>query len=182
LAREYQDCNSGLVAEDCGNEAAKWLEDFLAQPVRLVRIGEAFHRPVKPAKAQPGDIVSFADAYPLLVISEATLADLNARLAEPLPMNRFRPNLVVNSCEAYAEDTWKKFRVGEVVFRTAGPCARCVVTTTDQLTADRGKEPLSTLSQYRRDPEEPIKVNFGQNLIHETKSGTLSLGDELVLL
>jgi uncharacterized protein YcbX len=174
--------SEGLLAEDCGAEVAAWLSDFLHGPSRLVRIGKQFTRPIlKPGKAQPGDIVNFADGYPFLVLSEASLADLNARLAAPLPMNRFRPSFVVAGCEAFAEDTWTRFRAGGITFRTAGPCARCVITTTDQLTAERGKEPLKTLATYRRDPEDPTDVNFGQNLIHETKSGTLRLGDRIVL-
>jgi hypothetical protein len=117
-----------------------------------------------------------------MVLSEASLADLNARLDEPLPVNRFRPSFVVDGCDAYAEDTWKRFRVGNVEFRTAGPCSRCTITTTNQLTAERGKEPLRTLAMYRRDAKDPTDVNFGQNLIHETKSGTVRLGDALELL
>ncbi len=175
--------SDGLLAEDCGEEVAAWLSDFLRGPSRLVRIGEKFTRPIlKPGKAQPGDIVNFADGYPFLVIGEASLADLNARLAAPLPMNRFRPSIVVTGSEAFAEDTWTRFQAGGITFRTAGPCARCVVTTTDQLTAERGKEPLRTLATYRRDTEDPTDVNFGQNLIHETKSGSLRVGDPVILL
>ena len=175
--------SEGLLAEDCGAEVAAWLSDFLRGPSRLVRSGAQFTRPIlKPGNAQPGDVVNFADGYPFLVISEASLADLNARLTAPLPMNRFRPSFMVAGCEPFAEDTWTRFQAGGITFRTAGPCARCVVTTTDQLTAERGKEPLRTLATYRRDPEDPTDVNFGQNLIHETKSGTLRLGDRIVLI
>ena len=175
--------SEGLLAEDCGVEVAVWLSDFLRTPCRLVRIGEKFTRPiVKPGKSRPGDILNFADGYPFMILSEASLADLNARLAAPLPLNRFRPSFVVSGCAAFAEDTWTRLQVGAVTFRTAGPCARCPITTTDQLTAERGKEPLRTLATYRRDPEDPTDVNFGQNLIHETKSGTLRVGDKIVLL
>ncbi|MBL9202271.1 MAG: MOSC domain-containing protein [Opitutaceae bacterium] len=178
--------SEGLLAEDCGDEAATLLSEFLATHCRLVRIGEKFRRPILKPAAHPGDTVSFADAYPLLVISEASLADLNDRLAargeEPLPMDRFRPNLVVRGGPAFAEDTWPRFRVGEITLRAGGPCARCIVTTTDQFTADRGKEPLRTLATYRRDATDPTDVNFGQNLIHETKSGTLRVGDRVTLL
>ena len=163
-----------LQAEDAGREAAVWLSEFLNHSVHLVRIGPAFHRPVKKS---PTDLVTFADAYPLLVISEASLADLNGRLQEPVPMNRFRPNLVIGGAEAFAEDTWPHLRVGQITFRAGGPCARCIVTTTDQVTAERGKEPLRTLAHYRRDPQDPSGVIFGQNLIHDVKSGMLHLGD-----
>ncbi len=175
--------SEGLLAEDCGVEVAAWLSDFLRHPCKLVRIGEKFVRPlVKPGKALPGEVVNFADGYPFMMLSEASLADLNARLDEPLPVNRFRPSFVVDGCDAFAEDTWKRLRIGTVQFRTAGPCARCPITTTNQLTAERGKEPLRTLAMYRRDTEDPTDVNFGQNLIHETKSGTVRVGDALALL
>jgi uncharacterized protein YcbX len=177
--------SEGLLAEDCGVEVAVWLSQFLRTPCSLVRIGAAFHRPLlKPGKALPGDVIAFSDAYPFLAISEASLADLNDRLVargeETLPMDRFRPNLVVTGCPPYAEDTWPRLRIGEIAFRAGGPCARCIVTTTDQQTAERAKEPLRTLAAYRRDPEDPTDVNFGQNLIHETKSGTIRAGDSVV--
>jgi uncharacterized protein YcbX len=175
--------SEGLLAEDCGVEVAVWLSDFLRQPCRLVRIGDKFRRPiVRPGSAQTDDLVSFADGYPFLVLSEASLADLNDRLATPLLLDRFRPNLLVSGCEAFAEDTWSRFRIGAVTFRTDGPCARCAITTTDQRTAERGKEPLRTLATYRRDKDDPTDVNFGQNLIHETKTGTLRVGDAVELL
>lgn len=178
--------SENLLAEDCGETAAAWLTDFLGVKCRLVRIGEKFLRPILKSTAGPGDRVSFADAFPFLVISEASLADLNDRLVarseDALPMNRFRPNLVIEGCDPFAEDTWPRFRIGDVVFRAGGPCARCIVTTTDQLTAERGKEPLRTLATYRRDAADPTDVNFGQNLIHETKSGTLRLGDSVELV
>lgn len=178
--------SEGLLAEDCGDEVSHWLSDFLGLRCHLVRIGEKFSRPMLKPAARPGDVVSFADAYPFLVISEASLADLNDRLVtrddDPLPMNRFRANLVVNGCPAYAEDSWPRVRIGKINFRAGGPCARCLVTTTDQLSAERGKEPLRTLATYRRDPADPTDVNFGQNLIHETKSGTLRVGDAVIPL
>ncbi len=171
--------STGLQAEDAGALAASWLSDFLSHHVRLVRIGPAFCRPVKPEKARPGDLVTFADAYPFLILSEASLEDLNHRLAEPVPLNRFRPNLVVSGCPPYMEDTWPRFHIGSVAFRSAGPCARCIVTTTDQSTAQRGQEPLKTLAQYRRSPDAPTDVIFGQNAIHETKTGVLKVGDNV---
>jgi uncharacterized protein YcbX len=178
--------SEGLLAEDCGDLPARWLSDLLSTKCRMVRIGEKFRRPIlKPDVAGPGDLVNFADAFPFLVISEASLADLNDRLvangADRLPMNRFRPNLVVTGCDAYAEDTWTRFRIGPVVFRTGGPCIRCPITTTDQETAARGKEPLRTLAGYRRHAANPTDVKFGQNVLHEIKSGTLRVGDEVQL-
>jgi uncharacterized protein YcbX len=179
--------SEGLLAEDCGDAPAKWLSRFLATPCRLVRAGRKFLRPILDADlAGPGDTVHFGDGFPFLLISEASLASLNDRVAaegEPhVPMDRFRPNLVVTGCDAFAEDNWPRFHLGAIGFRAAGACARCVVTTTDQVTAERGREPLRTLATFRRDPGKPSDVNFGQNLIHETKTGTLRVGDELRLV
>ncbi len=178
--------SEGLLAEDCGDAAAEFLSAFLATRCRLVRAGESFVRPCLKPAARPGDVVTFADSVPFLVISEASLADLNDRLVaqgeEAVPMNRFRPNFVVNGCAAFAEDTWPGFRIGGVSFRAAGQCARCPVPTIDQFTAERGKEPLRTLATYRRAPNDATNVVFGQNVIHETKSGTVRVGDAVVLL
>ena len=204
--------DEGLLAEDCGDVPAAWLSDALATRCRLVRVGEKFHRPIPERKlpaewrvatppmadcttstvalnSHPSTLnpsVSCADAYPFLILSEASLAVLNDRLqenhADPVPLDRFRANLVVADCAPFAEDTWPRFRIGPVGFRAGGPCARCIMTTTDQLTGQRsGPEPLHTLAQFRRDAVKPSEVNFGQNLIHETKSGVLRLGDEVVL-
>jgi uncharacterized protein YcbX len=176
----------GLLAEDCGDEAAKWLGDFLEAKCRLVRIGEKFHRPVLKAAAQPGDLFHCGDAAPFLVLSEASVANLNDRIVarggSPVPMDRFRPNLVVSDCDAFEEDTWTRFRIGDVVFRTAGNSTRCVVTTTDQLTGERGKEPLLTLAAYRRNAKDSTDVDFGQNVIHETKTGSVRVGDAVEVL
>ena len=179
--------SEGLQAEDCGDAPAEFLSNFLHTRCRLVRVGEKFSRPLaKPGKERPGDKLSFADGYPFLLISEASLTDLNDRLVargeDALPMDRFRPNLVVTGCGAFAEDTWPRIRIGDVIFRAGGPCGRCIVTTTDQLTAERGKEPLRTLATYRRDAVDPTDVNFGENLIHETKSGTLHIGDAVEVM
>ena len=179
--------NEGLLAEDCGEAAAAWLSGVLATRCRLVRIGEKFHRPLKPGPAGPGDVVGFADAYPFLMISEASLAALHDRLranqAQPVPLDRFRANLIVTDCAPFAEDSWARLRIGPVVFRAGGPCARGIMTTIDQTTGERtGPEPLATLAQFRRDALKPGDVNFGQNLIHETKSGVLRLGDEIAFL
>jgi uncharacterized protein len=177
---------STVTADDCGDEPAAWLSGFLGLPLRLVRMGGAYQRPNLKAAARPGDVVSFADSCPLLAIGEASLADLNDRLVarqeEPLPMNRFRPNLVVGGGAPYAEDAWHRVRIGDIVLRSAGPCARCPITTTDQETAERGKEPLRTLATYRRDPLDPTDVNFGLNLIHETKRGVIRVGDAVEVL
>lgn len=178
--------SAGLLAEDCGDEAASFLSRFLGADLRLVRIGPHYRRPVQPAQARTGDGVSFADAYPFLLLSEASLADLNDRLAAqgeaPVPLDRFRPNIVVSGCPAYAEDAWTSLRIGSLTFRNAGPCTRCSITTTDQSTGERaGPEPLRTLATYRRAAAEPSEVNFAINLIHETKHGAICVGDPVIL-
>ena len=117
--------------------------------------------------------MGFADGFPFLLISQASLDELNRRLETPLPMDRFRPNIVVEGCEPHDEDGWNRMTAGEMSFRVVKPCARCVITTTDQATGERGREPLRTLATYRRFGSE---VLFGQNLIHDGP-GTLRVGD-----
>lgn len=177
--------STGLSAEDCGDEAAGWLAAILGTPVRLARIGSAFHRPVKPSKAQPGDVVNFADGYPLLIVGTASLGELNDRLIArgetPVPMDRFRPNIVIEGAAPFAEDTWPRIRIGNVVLRAAGDCVRCTVITTNQETTERGPEPLRTLASYRHQAG-GSGVIFGQNLIQETKTGALRTGDLVELL
>lgn len=192
-----------LRADDCGQDASEWLSAFLGCRCHLVHIGEHFRRPVL-QKPLPGhtlptdasvptiegrvvtsDLVSFADGYPLLVTSEASLADLNDRIVEkgeePVAMNRFRPNVVISNCAAFAEDTWPRVRIGAISLHAGGPSGRCITTTTDQFTGERtGPEPLRTLATYRRDLRDPSDVNFGQNFVNETKSGTLHVGDPVL--
>ena len=158
-----------------GEEAAVWFSQFLATGCSLVHMGDDVVRRANPLFAPRDTRVSFADGYPILLISEESLADLNSRMARPLPMNRFRPNLVVAGGEAYAEDEWEKIRIGGMALRVVKPCFRCVITTTDQVTAGRGREPLRTLATYRRVNGE---VMFGQNVVHET-TGHLRIGDSV---
>jgi len=167
-------------ALDCGEEAAKWFSKELSIRCRLVRMGRKFSRPVKPQYAVKSDHTTFSDAFPMLLISTASLDDLNSRLPAPLTMNRFRPNLVVTGCEAYAEDRWKDFRIGNVNLRVVKPCSRCVLTTVDPETAEAGPEPLKTLSGYRR--KDDGKVYFGENVIHTDKSGLLQINRTLNIL
>lgn len=154
----------GVKAIDQGDEAADWFSTYLQRPARLVYMPTDSLRPVNPQyAARPDDHVSFADGYPVLIASQESLDDLNARLETPLPMNRFRPNLVITGCQPFAEDTWKRIRIGEVELALVKPCARCEVTTIDQTTAAQGKEPLKTLATFRR--LQGSKVMFGMNAI-----------------
>ena len=161
-----------VKAITAGESAKKWFTEFLRTPSQPVFMPEESHRPVNTKYSRDNDIVSFADGYPLLLISQASLDDLNSRLATPVPMNRFRPNIVVEGCNAFAEDTWKKIRVGEMIFHVAKPCERCVTTTVNQATGNAGKEPLATLSRYRNVGG---AVLFGQNLL-PANEGVLHAG------
>jgi hypothetical protein len=156
-----------------GEEVNRWFSDVLELPCQLVYMDESTFRPVNPSFAANNEQVSFADGFPFLLISEASLQDLNQRLDEPIPMNRFRPNLVVSGCEAFAEDNWREIRIGAISFRVVKPCSRCSITTVEQTTGIRGKEPLLTLAQYRRRNGE---IFFGQNLI-PGEIGMLQIGD-----
>jgi uncharacterized protein YcbX len=167
--RVWGDTGSAL----CHSAGSRWFSEFLNDDVRLVHMPESERRAVNPKRARAGDIVSFADAYPFLAISEASLADLNSRLEAPLEMRRFRPNLVLSGCEAFAEDAFKTLTIGNVSFRAVKRCDRCVVTTVDPATGERSKEPLRTLAKYR---QAEGKVWFGMNLIHDG-TGELCLGD-----
>ncbi len=166
--------DSGVGAVDQGDAVAEWLSTFLRHKVRLVRFASDYFRQVSQEYApRESDQTGFADAYPFLILSEESLADLNARLEVPLPMNRFRPNIVVRGAEtSFAEDTWKAIRIGEVIFDLVKPCARCAITTTNQATAERGKEPLRTLATFRQHPR---GVMFGQNAVHRS-AGAIRTG------
>ena len=154
-----------------------WFSRYLGAPHRLVYMPDSHHRRVNPARARSGDIVGFADGYPFLLISEASLADLNARLERPITMERFRPNIVVSGTEPYAEDGYVQVRLGEISFRGPKRCDRCVITTIDPETGESGREPLRTLAKYRLQDQ---KVWFGMNLIHDG-IGTLRVGDAVTV-
>lgn len=155
------ECAAQLV----DTEADRWLSEFLKRDCRLVYLPNGSVRRVDQDYAQPADQVGFADGFPFLLISQASLDDLNQRLPAPLPMERFRPNLVISGCDAYAEDNWQRIRIGELTFRVVKPCSRCVIPTIDLASGRRqGDEPLKTLMQYRKQGN---KVMFGQNLLHD---------------
>jgi uncharacterized protein YcbX len=176
-----------VVADDAGDEAADWFSAALNIRCRLVRIGDSYSRPIRnPAtreeqkSAATRAEVPFTDAFPTLVVSEESLADLNKRIPTPLPMNRFRPNIIVRGCSAYEENTWSMLRIADVTFRAAAPCQRCVITTIDQqLGSDDGPEPLRTLATYRRSAD-GNGVIFGEYLTHESR-GKLRVGDRVVV-
>ena len=171
---------SDVLARPCTPEADAWLGEFLGQPVRLVHMDSGVHRPVLSDHARPGDEVSFADAFPLLLITQAALDGLNQRLAQPVPIQRFRPNLVVSGADAHAEDGWKRIRIGDAELDIGPPCVRCVFTTVDPERGERDPsgEPLRTLIAYRRGAG---GVTFGRNVIPRGGK-TLRVGDPVEVL
>lgn len=179
-SREVTVWNDRVEAEDCGDEAARWLSRFLGIDCRLVHFLDHGQRAVDPAYARPGDVTAFSDGFPLLLITQASLDDLNGRLDEAVPMRRFRPNLVIAGSTPYAEDTWKRLRIGDLTFRVAKPCSRCVITTIDPATGERhpDAEPLRTLASYRMRNN---KIYFGQNLIADGE-GRLAVGQAVEVI
>ncbi|QIB64847.1 MOSC domain-containing protein [Kineobactrum salinum] len=167
-----------VQALDAGDAAAAWLSRHLDTPCRLVYMPQDSKRPVDPAFADAGQTVSFADAFPLLLISRASLDDLNSRLPQPVPMNRFRPNLVVGGCEPFAEDSWRRIRVGSVEFDVVKACQRCSIPSIDQATAERDGSINRVLASYRRFDR---KILFGQNLLY-SGGGRIAVGDPVTIL
>ncbi|MFN8581039.1 MAG: MOSC domain-containing protein [Gemmatimonadaceae bacterium] len=155
--------------------------DFLQAEVMLVYQPDDAIRPMRAEYAgaiREARHVSLSDGAPLLLIGQASLDGLNERLADPVPMNRFRPNVVVTGAAPFAEDTWQRIRIGDVTCEVAKPCARCATTTVDQATGVRGVEPLRTLATFRK---REGGVMFGQNLAHHAP-GALHVGDVVTVL
>jgi len=150
-----------------------WFSDFLGMNVELVLMPESSHRKLDPRYAVQEESVSFADGMPYVMIGQSSLDELNGRLADPVGMDRFRPNLVFSGGEAYAEDQFKQLQIGEVEFQVVKPCARCVMITVDQEKGTKGKEPLATLATYR---SQGSKVYFGQNAV-ALAPGMVRVGD-----
>lgn len=182
--------DSTVDAEFYDDTVNEWFSDVLGMKLRLVRMPRSSRRSVSERyRIRESDIVSFADGYPFLLIGQASLDDLNERIAEkadegvrvPLPMKRFRPNFVVKGSEPYDEDRWKEFRIGENTFYGAKPSARCVITTVDPATGVMApKEPLTTIASYRGGILNGKRgAFFGQNLIAEAAEGTVSVGDQI---
>lgn len=173
----WKDTCSAAVASQ---EAERWFSQFLGEPVSLVYVDARMERPVDPTYAAPEDRVGFADGFPLLLLSRASLEELNRQLPRPVRMENFRPNLVVEGCEPFAEDRWKRLRVGEVELEVVKPCARCVFTTVDPETGLKAQdgEPLRTLARVRLIHG---KAMFGQNVLVR-RPGTLQVGDPVEVL
>jgi uncharacterized protein len=175
-----------VAASPAGPRADAWLSEVLGVEARLLWLDDPTRRRTDPEVSEPGDRVSFADEMPLLLANSASLMRLNDWIAEgpdaeegPLPMTRFRPNLVVDGARPFQEDEWigRTIRIGQLEFRVPQAVGRCVVTTTDQETGERGKEPLRTLARHRNFHQ---KLCFGVHLIPVT-TGKVSVGDELTV-
>ena len=167
-------CSALLV----GSDSDKWFSEALDVECKLVYQPFESRRTVDQKYAKENALVSFADGYPFLIISQASLDDLNSKLDEPLPMNRFRPNIVFTGGDPYQEDNMKTFKVGNIIFYGVKPCARCAIITTNQETAERLHEPLKTLATFRKFEN---KVLFGMNLLHEG-NGEVNVGDKIEIL
>ncbi|RWU18043.1 MOSC domain-containing protein [Pseudomonas alkylphenolica] len=165
---------------DAGDAAAQWLSEFIGKDVRLVYVPEERARFLPGGYGLASDRVAFADGFPLLLIGQGSLDDLVQKVGRPLEMQRFRPNLVVEGAEAFAEDGWKRIRIGEMEFRVLKPCERCILTTIDPQTGERSpdREPLTTLKTYRQKEGD---VLFGQNLVADG-SGVLEVGMPVTVL
>lgn len=152
-----------------------WFSAIAKEKCRLVHMPANASRPANPKRARFNEHVSLADAYPYLIIGQSSLEDLNVRLDKPVPMHRFRPNIVVTGTEPYAEDEWRDFQIGDLPFYGTHGCKRCVFITIDQETGKKSKEPLKTLSTYRKDGNE---IYFGLNSFAKVE-GTMKVGDSI---
>lgn len=168
------ECEAQLVSK----QADDWFSQKLKSNCRLVYMPESTQRKVDTEYALNNEINSFSDGFPLLIIGEYSLADLNSRLAEPLPMNRFRPNIVFAGGTPFQEDVMEHFKIKSLDFYCVKPSARCVITTTDQETGIAGKEPLKILSTYRLKNK---KVYFGQNVLVNGE-GKINVGDKIEII
>ncbi len=168
-----------VEAVPVGQEADRWVSDALGACARLVWFPDEVMRQVDTRYGRKGDRTAFSDGFSLLLIGQGSLDDLNRRMPQPLPMRRFRPNLVVSGAGPYAEDRWRRIRIGDLEMRVVKPCSRCIITTVDPDRGEyTGKEPLKTLAGYRRKGN---RVYFGQNLIHQS-GGVLAVGREVEVI
>ena len=169
-----------LRVPDAGDVAAGWVSKFIGKPTRLVQVPLDRARTTEAGYGKDNDQVAFADGFPLLLIGQASLEDLSQKVGRSLDMLRFRPNLVIEGSEAYAEDGWKRIRIGDVEFRVVKSCSRCILTTIDPQTGERSddREPLATLQKYRAEADGAM---FGQNLVNDS-NGRLEVGMPVTIL
>jgi uncharacterized protein YcbX len=160
-------------AIDAGGDASDWFSEYLGRPCRLVRCGMSPSRRVDPKYSPEVAYTGFSDGFPELLLSQASLDDLGKRMSKTLPVDRFRPNIVLSGTQPYEEDSWQQIRIGSIPFDVVKPCGRCAITTIDQATSQGGVEPLATLATYRKQGK---GVMFGQNCVHR-ELGTVRVGD-----
>lgn len=165
------------LSKTLSKETDQWLSDFLGVDCKIVYQPDEVIRPVDPNYACASDKVNFSDGFPFLITSEASLSSLNQAMGLQLPMQRFRPNLVISQCESYAEDSWREISINNINFRLPKPCSRCAVPTIDIETAQTGKEPLTTLNRLRKWNKH---VYFGQNALHDN-TGELSINSSVTI-
>jgi hypothetical protein len=169
--------NDEVEVIEADRKMSEWFSGHLGQDCKLVFFPESNSRRIDPSYVPENKDVGLADAYPFLIIGQRSLDDLNSRLEQSVPINRFRPNFVFTGGEPYEEDLWRKIKIGENQFEGVKPCDRCILTTIDQETATKGREPLLTLSKYRKDGD---KILFGQNLV-ALKQSTIRVGEKIVI-
>ncbi|WP_212625278.1 MOSC domain-containing protein [Pseudomonas sp. PP3] len=169
-----------LRVPDAGDAAGAWVSEFIGKPTRLVQVPLDRARTTQAGYGKDDDQVAFADGFPLLLIGQASLEDLSERVGRPMEMLRFRPNLVIEGSDAFAEDDWKRVRIGDVEFRVVKPCSRCILTTIDPQTGERSadREPFATLQAYRSKADGAM---FGQNLVNDS-NGRLEVGMPVTIL
>ncbi|MEP6749303.1 MAG: MOSC N-terminal beta barrel domain-containing protein [Bacteroidota bacterium] len=172
LVTIWDDSCEGQLYDAAINE---WFSLALGMPCKLVYMPETSNREVDKRYARNQEITSFADGYPMLIIGQSSLDDLNTRLSESIPMNRFRPNIVFTGGTAFLEDQMRSFTINGIDFSGVKPCARCIMPTIDQDTLSQSKEPLKTLTTYRLKDN---KILFGQNLLHQG-NGTINIGNTI---
>lgn len=170
--------DDNCFATEVSQQMSKWFSEFMQADVRLVKMAENERRLVDPRYALDHEVTSFSDGYPCLIIGQASLDNLNSKLQHPVPIDRFRPNIVFTGGDAHVEDKMLTFSINTVVFKAVKPCARCVLTTVNQQTGVKEQEPLKTLASYRTVGK---KVLFGQNLLH-IGSGVLNEGDSFEIM
>lgn len=168
-------CDAYTISDEINN----WFSDVLGIKCKLVYMPDDSNRQVDIRYAQKGDLTSFADGYPILILGQSALDNLNMKLAEAIEVNRFRPNIVFTGGQPNEEDDWKVFTIGDAVFLGVKPCARCVMTTINQETAEQGDEPLKTLATYRKKGN---KILFGQNVIAQSIEKQIQVGDVIEIV
>ena len=169
--------NDKVKAFEVGSIQSGWFSEMLGFRCKLVFFPEENERPVDQRYHVNNEDVSLADAYPFMIIGQSSLDDLNSKLQEPIPMNRFRPNFVFEGGEPYEEDQWRNFSIGDVRFVGVKRCDRCIMPTINQDTAEKGMEPLKTLASYRKRDN---KIYFGQNLV-ALDENVVNVGDRIIL-